>query len=250
MPLLLEELQQFAQIAQDTIADYMILYNESQRVNLDQQGHDVLRDVKRDLGIRRTKARMACYQKDNFAMFCEKYHSEMMMLLSTHYDCWVREQDLKLYTEEMGWDLNKQYTVQSVGRLEYVQDVFGFRADCNDILERFRIDPTVDTTPYDYNTDPVKTFHVQRLNTAEATNYATGLNDEECYEGMGSRLVGRSVIISVRWTRLMQDGNVAYVLNDPLMGDTQVNDCTEQLFIRRFGQREVNEFGYMWGQDW
>jgi hypothetical protein len=250
MPLLLAELRQFAEVAQNTTADYMMVYNESQRVNLDRQGDDDLQDAKREIGIRRTKARMACYRKDNFVMLCEKYHREMMMLLSAHYDCWVREQDLKLYAEEMGWDLNKGYTVQSVGRLEYVQDVFGFRADCNNILEQFGIDPTVDTTPYDYTIDPVKTFCIQRLNTAEGTNYATGFDEEECYDGMGTRLVGSSVIISVRWTRLLQDGNVAYVLNDPFMGDTQVNDCTEQLFMKRFGKRDVNEFGYMWGQDW
>jgi hypothetical protein len=250
MPLLLAELQNFAQAAQNTVADHMILYNQSFRVDVDHFDQDFIQMVKRDLGVSRAKARIACYQRDNFVMLCEKYHSEMIMLLSAHHDCWVREKDLKLYAEEMGWDVNKGCTVQSVGRLEYVQDVFGFRADCNKILERYAIDPTVDATPYDYILDPVKTFRIQRLNIAETVNYPTGIYDEECYSGMGTRQVGRSVIMSVRWTRLLKDANVAYVLNDPFMGDTWVNDCTEQQFISRFGQGEANEFGYMWGQDW
>lgn len=250
MPLLLVELQEFAQVAQATVADYMIAYNESSRVDVDRTDAVVLQNAKQDLGRRRVKARLACYERDHFVMLCERYHSEMMMLLSAHHDCWVREQELKLYAEEIGWDLSNGYTVQSVGRLEYVQDVFGFRADCNNILEQFVIDPTVDTVPYNYTIDPVKRFHIRRLNTAEMRTYATGVNEEDCYHGMGTRLVGRSVIMSVKWTRLLHNGNVAYVLNDPFMGDTQVNDCTEQQFIGKFRREEANEFGYMWGQNW
>jgi hypothetical protein len=68
---------------------------------------------------------------------------------------------LKGYTTEvLGWDLNSGYKVESVGRLEYVKDIFGFWASCNDILQNLAIDAQLDTGTYDYHADPVKDFHI------------------------------------------------------------------------------------------
>jgi hypothetical protein len=253
IPVLLTELRRLAEVAKDAVADYLIAYHGADRADQDNIHNTLLvlpTDVLRTLGLRWMKAEIACYEKDTFAMLCQTYHSDMMMLFSAHYDCWIREEELKGYTTEvLGWNLNSEYKVESVGRLEYVKDVFGFRASCNDILQNLAIDARFDTGTYDYHTDPVKDFRIRRLNVCDAINSAVGIQEDH-YHGLGTRLVGRSVIVSVRWTRLIQNGQVAYVLCDPMMGDGHPNDCSEAQFITRFHRGAMNEFGYMWGQDW
>ena len=141
-----------------------------------------------------------------------------MMLLSAHYDCWRWGKELKEHAVvELKWDLSKSYTIQSVERLEHVQDVFGLYSCCNAILDQCNIPSEHICSNYDYHINSIKDFHIQCLNVCDLVSLATDAGAVH-YPGLSTQRVGKSSIMSVRWTCLVQEGQVVYLEYDPWDG--------------------------------